>query len=142
MAIITPTSIANRLNKVVSAPAATANAGPIAGDLGGAAPVDATSSLCAIFDVTLTSGGAGDTATFVIPSKLAELSQPQPNGGVIIAAIGLHISVVPLNATAITGAPFVTQTPGTPGSITLTFAAAAAAAQYRVMIDGRHSLGR
>lgn len=148
MAIITPTLIDNRLGVVASVPAATTNNIPGTGgrnDIGADAGAQTPNSVCAIFDVTLTSGGIGDTATFTIPASIAKFSNPSMQETAEASASapeGLDITVTPKNATGITGAPFVAQAAGTPGTIVLTFAAAAAGAIYRVKIDGRYSAAR
>lgn len=128
MAIITATSVHNSVGVCAVAPAALANDGPTSADIG----ANGAAHLLRIFDVTLTSGAGGDTLTIVTPDSIKDFA-----GGSL--AFGLDISVLPMNAAARTGNPFVTQFPT---AIVLTFAAAAAGAIYRVKIDGRHSTGR
>jgi hypothetical protein len=137
MAAITPTRIDNRLGTVISSPAATTNAGPTTGDIGADGATPTPASLMRVFDVTLTSGGSGDTATFAIPATIQKLAQP----GGAPCGLGLSVTITPMNATARTGSPVMTQ-PANTNTVILTFNAAAAGAIYRIVFNGMFSSAR
>jgi hypothetical protein len=131
---ITPIKITNRLGTTVTTPSATTNAGPTTGDIGASGTTPTPAALCRIFDVELTSGGAGEFLQINIPSSIQTYA-PGTGG----AGIGLAITILPLNAAAGAATWWVDQ-----GStlITIVFLSACADGLFRIVIDGRHSIGR
>lgn len=126
MATITPTLIRNRCGTTISTPAATTNTGPTTGDIGADGATPTPANLMRSFEITFTSGGAGDTLQIVKPSTLQR-------------GLGCGICLTPMNATAFAALAAVTEAPTT---FTLTMGAAAVGAIIKVELNAYFSAAR
>lgn len=131
---ITPAQITHRLGTIASIPSATVNVGPTTGDIGASGTTPTSAELCRIFDVEMTSGGAGEFLQLRIPDSIKAYA-PGTGG----AGLGLDIKILPMNAAAGAATWYVGQTNDL---VTMVFLSACADGVFRFVIDGRHSIGR